>query len=311
MKSVVITGGTGTIGIALLNKLIRENIQVLILCHPDSKRIASIPKNPLIRILECDLSNFSELDVSDFPPYEVFYHLAWAGTFGEERNDMYLQTKNIRSTIAAVELAERLGCHTFIGAGSQAEYGRKEEKLSDETAVRPDNGYGMAKLCAGQMSRILCEQKGIRHIWFRVLSVYGPYDGSGTMVMSVISKLLKKEVPQLTKGEQQWDYIYCEDAANAFYLAGMFGKHGRVYCLGSGQAKELREYILAIRDEINPKADIELGRIPYAAKQVMYLCADISQLREDTGFTPRISFEDGIRKTVKWCREKLEMETKD
>lgn len=311
MESAVITGATGTIGIALINKLIRESVRVLILCHPGSKRISCIPRSPLVNILECDLSDFSELDISGFPSYEVFYHLAWAGTFGEERNNMHLQTKNIESTLAAVELAERLGCHTFIGAGSQAEYGRTENKLNAETAVKPDNGYGMAKLCAGQMSRILCEQRKIKHIWFRVLSVYGPHDGSGTMVMSVISKLLNGEIPKLTKGEQQWDYIYCGDAANAFYLAGRFGKHGRVYCLGSGQVKELREYILVIRDEINPKADIELGGIPYAARQVMYLCADISQLKEDTGFIPQTSFEEGIRETVKWCREQLEIERKN
>ena len=55
----------------------------------------------------------------------------------------------------------KLGCYKFIGAGSQAEYGRVEGKLTALTLTFPENGYGIAKLCAGQMSRILCEQKNM------------------------------------------------------------------------------------------------------------------------------------------------------
>lgn len=303
MKSAVITGATGAIGIALIKKLMKEKVRVLVLCHSTSKRKNYIPSDPLIECIECDLDELNKLDVSYFPKYEVFYHLAWNGTTGNIRNDMHLQIENIENTIGAVELAERLGCHTFIGAGSQAEYGRSKEKLDAETKVNPENGYGMAKLCAGQMSRAVCEQKGIKHIWFRVLSVYGPYDGAGTLIMSVISKLHKNEVPLLTGGEQQWDYIYSDDAANALYLAAISGKNGSVYCLGSGQTRQLCEYIQIISDMIPSKVSIAFGAIPYSPKQVMYLCADITQLSKDTGFEPQISFEDGIKKTINWYRE--------
>lgn len=96
------------------------------------------------------------------------------------------QLQNIQYTLDAVELASRIGCKKFVGAGSQAEYGRVEGVLSASTPVFPENGYGIAKLCAGQMSRILCEQKQIEHIWTRILSIYGPYDGENTMIMSSI-----------------------------------------------------------------------------------------------------------------------------
>ena len=96
------------------------------------------------------------------------------GTTGAARNDMPLQTRNIASALQAAELAAKLGCNTFVGAGSQAEYGRTEQLLSPETPVFPENGYGMAKLCAGQMSRIRCQELGIKHVWVRILSVYGP-----------------------------------------------------------------------------------------------------------------------------------------
>ena len=57
-----------------------------------------------------------------------------------------------------------------------------------------------------------------------------------------------------------------------------------------------------MRDAINPEAKLGVGEVPYGPKQVMYLCADIDELKKDTGFEPQISFEDGIRKTIDWIK---------
>lgn len=198
---------------------------------------------------------------------------------------------------------QRLGCKKFIGSGSQAEYGRFEGNLNADVPANPENGYGIAKLCAGQMSRIACEQKGMEHIWTRILSIYGPYDGDRTMVMSTIGKLLDGEKPALTKGEQKWDFLYSMDAGYAMVLLGEKGVSGKTYCIGSGNAQPLIEYIKVIRDTIDPAAKLGVGEIPYGEKQVMYLCADISDLREDVGFEPQYSFEEGIRKTIEWYKE--------
>ena len=158
----------------------------------------------------------------------MFYHFAWKGTTGAARNDMRLQNDNVKYTLDAVNAAHRFGCHTIIGAGSQAEYGRVEGVLTSSTPVFPENGYGIAKLCAGQMSRILCEQHHMKHIWTRILSIFGPFDGEQSMVMSTIRNLLTGNRPALTKGEQQWDYLYSVDAGRAMYAIGESGIHGKV-----------------------------------------------------------------------------------
>lgn len=303
MNRVIITGPTGAIGVALIQCLIQKNIEVTAVCRPASKRIRNIPEDGHVRVVECDLDNLLSMRDILTDTYDIFYHFGWAGTFGAIRNDMYLQNKNVRYTLDAVELAKSLGCSTFVGAGSQAEYGRVEGVLTPGTPVFPENGYGIAKLCAGQMSRIKCKEYGIRHIWTRILSVYGPYDGMGTMVMSTIRKLLNGERPQFTPGEQKWDYLYAGDAAAMMYALGEKGCDGQVYCLGSGTARPLREYICAIRDVVSPGAELGIGEIPYGEKQVMYLCADISRLVCDTGYTPAVPFEEGVRKTVKWFTE--------
>ena len=301
----IITGATGAVGMALISELVSRDIEVAVLCRRGSARATNIPEHPLIKKIDCSLADMAELDMGG-EKYDMFFHLAWDGTTGATRNDMYLQNNNVRYTLDAVSLAERLGCSVFMGAGSQAELGRVEGKLNSRTPAFPENGYGMAKLCAGHMSRELCREKGIKHVWVRILSVYGPYDGERSLIASTIHKLFDGEKPSFTAGEQVWDYMYSGDTARAMVELALGGKDGGVYCLGSGNARPLKEYIEILRDTVNPQAELGLGDIPYGEGQVMYLCADTSELKNDVGFESRVGFEEGIKATVEWYKkEKL------
>jgi len=338
MKHVIISGPTGTIGMALIKKCISEGIYVTAVCHRESKRIPTFlgENSKYIRIVKCDLNEIKNLpnylansdnesdvyggkDIAIWKEnrYDVFYHFAWACTFGENRNNIDAQIENIKYTCDSIEAAVRLGCKRFVGAGSQAEYGRSDAPLSSDIPCFPENAYGIAKLAAGRLGRIKAEQLGIEFIWTRILSIYGPYDGANTLVSSVINKLLNGEHVATTKGEQIWDYLYSDDAANAMYLLGEGGKNGRIYVIGSGIAKPLKEYIEIIVNEVKNKIsnnrlenedggfapDIAYGEIEYSPNQVMHLEADISLLSEDTGFSPAISFEEGIRRIILQCNE--------
>lgn len=295
MNTAVITGPTGAIGTALCQKLLNEGVKVMAVCRKNSARADRIPAG--VQKIFCDLSELSQL-AGMAGKADVFYHFAWADTIGAGRNDMYSQTANIRYTLDAVRAAKALGCECFIGAGSQAEYGRHNELLTPDTPCFPENGYGMAKLCAGQMSRKMCADMGIRHIWPRILSVYGPYDGERTMISSVISSLLEKNEPELTAGTQMWDYLFSYDAADALYLMWKKGKDGAIYPLGSGNVRPLREYIEMLRDCIDPSLPLGLGKVPFGSGQVMFLGADISTLKSDLGFEPSYDFKEGIRLTA-------------
>lgn len=307
---VVITGPTGAIGHALIEKYLSNGDEILAVCRKGSKRISSLPKHALLHVLELSLNDyeeFSKTDLSEFGRFDVFFHFAWNGTTGQDRNNTDLQASNVRYALDAVKLASKLGCHTFIGAGSQAEYGRVEGVLTPGTPAFPENGYGIAKLCAGQLTRILCEQLGIKHIWTRILSVYGPYDGEKSMIISSLRKMLNGEVVSFTKGEQKWDYLYSADAAAAMYLLAEKGVNGKIYVIGGGTARKLKEYINIMKEETETGSDLKLGDIPYSEKQVMYLCADISELKKDVGFEPKTDFETGINNTIMYLKNSNEV----
>lgn len=301
MKKVVITGATGMIGVTLSEYLTNQGIEVLAIIRENSKRRENLKESNLLKIVECSLENLNKLNLPD-NDYDVFYHLGWDGTFGKDRMDIEKQERNVTYTIDAVNLSKRLGCNTFIGAGSQAEYGRIEGVISSDTLENPETEYGKAKLKAGIESRKLANELNMKHIWTRIFSVYGPYDGENTMIMTSIREMLKGVSPEYTLGEQNWDYIYSEDLAKALHLLAKNGVNNKVYCLAKGQTKKLYEYIEIIKNQINSNIILKLGAKPYAENQVMNLNVDISELVRDTRFKPQFEFEEGIKKTIEWYR---------
>lgn len=298
MKKAVITGATGSVGRAIIDKLVQENVDVTVLYHDGSKRIDSVPTNRLIKKIRCSLD-----EMKDFTPsendFDVFYHLAWAGTTGAARDDAELQLQNIEYTLDAVNLAKRMGCRKFIGAGSQAEYGLCDKPLTPDTPTFPFTGYGIAKLAAGRLGMLHCRNIGIDFAWIRILSVYGKYDPENSVIKLAIRKFTANEKAEFSKGEQLWDFLSARDAATAFYLVGGDDKHKeKTYCLGSGKAAPLREYIEKIHELCGSNSEIDFGAIPYSSNQVMFLQADISELTHDTGFVPSVSFESGIKELL-------------
>ena len=302
LRRAVITGPTGCVGNALIRLLLDREIETVAVVRPGSPRAAGLPHSPLLHVMACDVSQLSTLPAHIPGGADAFFHFAWAHTIGPGRNDMPAQISNIQSTIDACRAAAELDCQVFVGAGSQAEYGRSRSALAPDTPCSPENGYGIAKLCAGQMSRLECARLGVAHIWPRILSVYGPHDGKNTLISSVIAQLLAGQRPALTAGTQMWDYLYAEDAARALLLMAQRGKGGAVYPLGSGTARPLREYVCLLRDAIDPALPLGFGEIPYGPLQVMHLQADLTSLNRDTGFCPETDFNTGIGRTISWMR---------
>lgn len=308
IKSALISGASGMIGATLTRLLLQNHIKVYALVRPCSKKIGNLPLgDPNLTVIACDLNRLPDLIVPGkelIPHVDAVFHFAWEGAFGEGRNNEPLQERNVRFTQYLVVLGKKLGARVFIGAGSQAEYGFVSGKLKEDTPLHPVTQYGMKKHKAAEIGRSIATKEGIDFIWTRILSVYGPYDNDYTLVMSAVNAFLKSEHIAFTKGEQIWDYLFSEDAAQCFYELAKSGKNGRTYVLGGGNEVPLGDYIRMIRDSVDPTKEIGFGERPYNENQVMYLSADISALREDTGYTPSTAFADGIEKTIRWAKER-------
>jgi len=294
---IAITGATGMIGATLAAQAADNGHGVLCLIRKNSPKEENIPNSDKIAVEYCDISGYGGF-ASD-KRYDVFFHLAWADTFGAFRDDVDSQLQNIRYTLDAVRLAKRLGCKKFVGAGSQAEYGIVSEPLKSDTPANPLSGYGIAKYAAGRLSRLLCCQLGLEFNWVRILSVYGHLDRTQSLIMHTIRELQAGRSPELTKCDQIWDYLYCDDAAGALLAIGEKGADGKTYPLGSGNGKKLSGYLEVLRDAVAPDISLDFGKKEYYPHQPVYLCADISELMRDTQWRPAVSFGDGIQKILK------------
>lgn len=303
MEKVVLTGPTGGIGVFLINELIKNGISVLAICRPSSKRISNIPKHPQVEIVECDLSGLDKL-AGRIEAADVFYHMAWDGTYGASRNNMLNQIGNLVACIKAVNLASDIGCKRFVGIGSTNEYGNCDGIMTPDMPCNPNNAYGIMKYCSGKMAAIEAENRGLLYNWCRIGSAYGPYTADYTLVTGALAKMLNGERMKFTKGEQNWSFIYNADVAHALFLVGDKGKDKAVYNIAGRESGLLKDYIIRMRDLVDPNLDIGLGEIPYYDNQIFNMKADITNLEHDTGYEPQYSFDEGIKETLKWIQSR-------
>jgi len=297
IKKAVMTGAVGPIGMALLRLLLNHNIEVLVFQREASPRRYLLPNNPLLKVEYYDLEHITEY-VPDATDYDAFFHLGWANTYIDDRNRLDKQIVNVQYTCNAVEVANKLGCKVFVGVGSQAEYGRKNLPLTHDMVCEPETPYGIMKVCASYSSQLLCKQYGIRHVWARVLSVYGYFDNAFSVIISSITNYIENKEMNYTSGEQIWDFLFVDDLAEALYLLALKGKDGKKYPIGSGDTIMLREYIEKIGNVLECKEDMNFGVIPDRPNGTTYLVADITEVTKDIGWKPKTEFEDGIRKTL-------------
>ncbi|MFQ8958017.1 MAG: hypothetical protein ACLR6O_03880 [Eubacterium sp.] len=107
---------------------------------------------------------------------------------------------------------------------------------------------------------------------------------------------------RLYPGEQQWISFITAISQTHFSLPPK-GQRRRNLYRRLGQTRSLKDYITDIRDIACPSAKCSFGAVDYFPNQVMYLCADIDDLKRDTGFEPTVDFKTGIKNTVEWYKE--------
>lgn len=118
--------------------------------------------------------------------------------------------------------------------------------------------------------------------------------------------------PALSPGKQNYDFVYISDVAHAFYLIGEYGVDGTNYFIGSGKIRPLKEYLQKVGELVNQAngTNIELGFGKIQAN-VVYLpeeAFDVKTLQDHTGFCPMVSFEDGIRRTIRSIQNEMRTE---
>lgn len=306
MKKVVITGATGFIGSWLVKEMLQNQIEVIALVrdmHTD--RFDSLANRRLLRLIQYHTAEFMELE-KESGTIDAFYHLAWAGVSTKQKNDGKLQLDNIQFSMEMLEYAVRVHAQRFFGMGTVAEYAFSENTIeANGSRQTPNDMYGAAKTSAHYMLEAYARIMKMPFNWVVLPSTFGEGRRDDNIITYTITTLLRRERPQYGMLMQMWDFLYVGEVVRALRLIGEKGMSGKTYGIGSGVYRQLKDYIIKIRDIIDPALILGIGDIPSLSDKAFSSCVNIYELAKDTGFEPRVTFEEGICRTISYYRSLL------
>lgn len=304
MKRVIVTGANGFVGSHLCKKLADEGITVYAVIKDESEDISSIRFLNGIKIIFCELSQINRLKtiVKDT---DTFFHLAWVGSAGNMRTNEEVQLNNALWTANALRTAHDLGCEKFVCAGSISEIEAYMAVYHQESSPAMPYIYGAGKVAAYMVCKPLANMLGISLCWATITNAYGVGEHSPRLVNNSIRKCFLGDMLQFTSATQNYDFVYIDDVADAFYLIGLYGKPNKSYTIGSGNAKPLREYLVEMCSVIGTD-NYRFGNVPFTGISLPIEEFSIDELVNDCGFSPQVDFCVGIQKTAEWIYENLQ-----
>jgi UDP-glucose 4-epimerase len=310
MRNVLVTGGAGFIGSSLVRGLLAD---------PDVQRVVALDDlssgNPgnlteiadRIEIIEGDVRDQALLERA-FENIDVVFHLAAVASvlYTIEKPD-YGHEVNLDATFRVLRAAVERKVGRIVFAASAAAYGNAPglPKREDMTP-QPRSPYAVQKLAGEAYLRTFYESYGLETVSVRFFNVFGPRQDPSSPysgVLSIFANCLLEGRPPTIFGEgnQSRDFVYVDDVVQALLLAAKSPEApGQVYNCGAGRRVSLNE-VWSVMQNLEG-ADLPALHGPERPGDVLHSEADISKARRELGFEPKVSLEEGLRRTLAWIR---------
>jgi nucleoside-diphosphate-sugar epimerase len=297
MQKVMVTGANGFIGNYCVNKLLKSGFDV----HALSSRLSGRDSKG-IHWHKIDLLKNSAFDLLSLIKPDKFIHLAWSSEHGKFWTDPS-NTEWAKSSIQLAKDFQKAGGKRFVMAGSCAEYEWGENAhgrcIEGVTSEKPATLYGQCKKQVFDELQTLAQKYNFSFANGRVFFLYGPGESKARLVPSVISSLLHEVSPTCTDGRQIRDFMFVSDVADALVALTTSSVEGAVN-IASGTPQSLRSLIEKIAEIMNSHTKINFGSIPRSQNDPEVLTASVGRLKQEVGFIPQVSLDEGIQMTLKW-----------
>lgn len=304
MKKAIVTGANGFVGYWLLRELQKNGVHVTAVIKDENENISMFSVFTDIDVVYCDLSQLGTLtDKVAERDYDVMYHLAWVSAGGPGRADYAIQLNNVKYACDAVHVAKELGCSKILFAGTITE--KIAENILNLSGKAVNNIYGICKHQTHCLVDVVSQQVGIDYVWMQFSNLYGPYSINGNIVGYTIKELLMGNDAKFGPANQPYDLLYIEDLVYAAYLLGAKPTRSHCYYLGSGDVRVLSDYLKEIGRVCGMEDKIKIGARPDDGTRYDASWFDISPLREDTGYEPKVTYQEGLLETIKWMKSTL------
>ena len=309
MKKIVVTGGAGFIGSHLCDVLIKKDYQVICvdnLITGSENNIKHLKENKNFRFLKLDVIE-DEIKEKDI---DYIFHLASpASPIDYQKYPEETALVNSVGTIKILNLARETGARVLIASTSEVygdpkEHPQKETYWGNVNPFGPRSCYDESKRFAETMTRIYIHKYGVNARIVRIFNTYGPrmQKDDGRVISNFINQALKgKSLTVYGDGTQTRSFCYISDMVEGIYEA-MFTKKTRREIFNLGNPEEYKVIDLAekIKRMINSKSKIAFRPLPPDDPERRR--PDISKAKEALRWEPKVSVDEGLKKTIKYYR---------
>ena len=295
LKSIV-TGGAGFIGSNLVDRLVENGHKVIVIDNfvSGKKSNLSHQSKKNVKIVKLDISNNKKLG-KYFKGVNYVFHLAGlAEIIPSIKNPRKYLINNTLGTLNVLEAAKKVKIKKFIYAASSSCYGIPKKIPTKETEkIDTKHPYAFSKFLGEETVIKYANLFKMPNISCRFFNVYGPRLNTNGQYGAVFSNFLiqKKKKKPLTivgNGKQTRDFIHVDDLTNVFIKLAKSNLKNKIYNLGSGK-----------ETSINKIASIIGGKkifIPTRPGDPDRSCANISKIKKDINWKPKISINEGIKR---------------
>lgn len=329
MSNILVTGGAGFIGSAVIRYLINEttcnvlNFDKLTYAG-NLESVSMVAKNPRYRFVRGDIGDRQLVDetLDEFQP-DIIMHLA-AESHVDRSIDgpgIFIQT-NIVGTYSLLESSLRYwkNCAPARKAAFRFHHISTDEVFGtlgasgyfrEDTPYAPNSPYSASKAASDHLVRAWRETYGLPTVLTNCSNNYGPYHFPEKLIpLVILNALAGKPLPVYGKGDQIRDWLFVEDHARALYVAATEGAVGSSYNIGGHNERKNIEVVQAICDLLEELAPAKPAGLKQYRDLITHVAdrpghdkryaIDASKIQRELGWKPQETFETGLRKTVQW-----------
>jgi UDP-glucose 4-epimerase len=287
----LVTGAAGFLGTRLCDRLLREGADV----HATS-RSHRVSEHSRLRWWRTDLLEYAPVQelVDEIRP-DIVFHLAGQVTAAPDLQlALPLFHSQLGGTLNILVAATKSGCRRIVTVGSLTE--------PDDNGIAPipSSPYAAAKYAATAYARMFHSLYETPIVVLRLFITYGPGQHETKVVPYVVNSLLQGRAPSLSSGTWQADWVYVDDAINAFLTAATCpGIDGSTIDIGGGKLTSIRDVVAKIVRITNSQIEPQFGALPERPNEQIRV-ANTADAQKLLGWTATTGLDEGLAATVRW-----------